>query len=393
MKMIFRIAGLLVCSFVGIALAEPAIANIVVNPISVEIQGDAEGSSLPFNLSVTTFGPNTIQAYLVEVHQSRNGDMGFERLGPKDPDIATVKFDKAEQMVLRPGKLSVSGVIHLTNNLMRHKRFLGIYVVENPPKESAGHNGQILRVRVAYLLPIHTPRIEKDSALRGVFKYTGLTKKNGLIIVNGAFFNGAADITSVSSEVTVRDAHNRLVERLKMNSSANAKDVETRVYPRTEVDLFGASAKITKPGVYNFSFLGKMNKKKPIVVSRKMMVTPEMLDNSHFDVTPTAIQLAYHMGQRYSQKFDIINPQDREIIAVFSDGKVGGNGLTEAKWIEKEIVLPPKSSTPNSFSVLAQDDKRFAPNGVKITFKDKQSGQVLQVTPVAVTFVEPTKSK
>ena len=392
MNLFSRITGMMMISLAVSALSESALANITVNPITVEINGDADGVTYPFELTVTTFGPNTIKASLVEIHQKRNGDMGYKPLAPNDPDIATVKFDKAEQTLQRPGKLLVSGVVHLTSNLMRHKRFLGIYVVENPPKEHAGRNAQIVQVKLAYLLPIHTPRIEKDSALRGLFKYTGLTKQNGLILLNGTFANPAADITKVTSEVTVRDAHNHLVERIKLNSPVTQAEAASGVYPRTEVDFVGPSTKITKPGVYNFSYLGKLNNKRPLVVSRKMTVTPEMLDNSHFDVSPVTLDIPYRQGQRYAQKVTVVNPQSTEITAIFESGKTGGSGLTETSWNKKEVLLPPHSSTVMSFSVNIQDKKEFAPKGVTATFKDKETGRVLQVTPFAVTFVESSKS-
>lgn len=224
-------------------------AEFGVSPMMIEMTG-APDVSQDFKVQVIGKTGGKAKVSLYELKQSATGHMDFIPVDkPGEESMAgwvtleKTRFDvKKDEVVTLNGRIKVprkAGGTHLA----------AVMVEEDAP---AKKQGVTLNVRYAVILNMNVSSTTRGR-IQTEFRELAIQPQNDRVFIKGLFTNQGKIDGMLDAELQLRDAANRLVLKtpLKTQSAWERSDKGSRVFPGSEVVIFGELPRSLPAGAYS----------------------------------------------------------------------------------------------------------------------------------------------
>jgi hypothetical protein len=179
--------------------------------------------------------------------------------------------------------------------------------------EQANSNQSMLNYRVRYAVRININIDRPGQRARAEISTLELAKNNeGNPQLVAHIKNTSPLHFNASAEATIRDENNRLIERLNLVSeaAARANNLETRIYPESEVSFQEDLSQPLFPGNYNLQIFMRYGDNRQLV-ERKTITLEEELTKSgevrYLSFEPEIIAAEIRAGAPVTQVIDLNN--------------------------------------------------------------------------------------
>lgn len=336
--------------------AQVQAGEFAVSPMMIELAAEGR-SEQAFTFNLYGKSDTEVKLSLYEMNQLETGYMGFTPavVSNQDALAAWVKLDQ-DTYRLRDGETTVvNGQVRVPARAVG-THSLAVMVEEILPEETS--SGVNVQIRYAVILNLNvagrTQRIET------VFNELAVVQKDGETFLQGNFVNNSSIENWLFSEVQLRDANNRLLERipLKTQSAWQRADSGSRVFPGASVAVFGKITKPFTPGTYKVLVRNSFaDKAQPVYRDDIYLKEPEAAAaevpeeevaaapaEGGVQVSPGLLEVQVRDNGTSFTTFYIENNDSRELQIELPSELAGAQelGVAEFKFFPAQVKLQPK---------------------------------------------------
>ena len=307
----------------AVSTASPAIAGeFAISPMVIDIDAKP-GSKQEFSFNVHGKKTGNVRVYFSHMEQQSTGHMDFKDMNAIDAEfVSWIKLDKDSFFVPQGETITVTGEIEIPRKT-NGSRLLAIMVEEEKPVNTKG-----ISINVRYAVILNLDIQGKKTRAYGAFTDLKIEEQNDRHYVSGWFQNTSSVDEILSSEIYIRDASRRLVEKviLKTKSAWQRGDFASLVYPDGKVKVYGLIDKEIENGTYSLMarnrFGGRVlpSIRQEAIVSGIEKIQEEVAQNDReVRVVPNPVLVSMKSSGGGFSMVRIINPLDEEIVITFPD--------------------------------------------------------------------------
>lgn len=332
-------------------------ADFAVSPMMIELEG-VERSTHDFEFSIFGRDDARIKLDLFDMSQLETGYMGFIKADTDNNesmanwiDLERTSYDvrEGETTTVR-GRLTVPARAAGTY-------LVGVMVEEDIPEDEQG--GITVRVRYAVVLNM---RVEgtRNARIKSSFEELVAVEQEDGIYLQGMFNSEATTDEWLVSQVQIRDAENRLVERveLKTESAWQRQDPASRVFPGANVRLFGKLTEEVPTGDYNILVRNRFaDKSQPVYRDTIRLISSETEESEEtsteasegqaVELTPSEVAVDVRSNGTSFSTFFITNNSDTELTVELPSelDDLAAKGIKEFQFYPASMVIAPNQKT------------------------------------------------
>ncbi|SIR53096.1 hypothetical protein [Halanaerobium kushneri] len=248
--------------------------------------------------------------------QNLSGGLNYE-LGDSTthPFLNWIELEK-DQIIVPPGQEQiVRGRINVPYNAAGSHT--AVIMVEQVDNENM--NSGLLNFKVRYAVRININIERPGQRSRAEITELGLGKnKDGNPQISAHIKNVSPLYFNASAEATIRDENNRLIERLNIVSkaAARANNLNTRIYPNSEVIFQADLNQPLYPGEYNLQVYLKYGDNRQLVERKNITLKEELRKagpRRYISFEPKIISKNLRAGSPVTQVIEINNLYNKEI--------------------------------------------------------------------------------
>jgi len=241
-RIIFTFTALIVWS--GFAHA----VEFGVSPMMINLAG-APNDSEKFQVQIAGKSDGKVKVSVYRLSQLPTGHMNFMAPDPKLDNMSNWMTLDQNMIAIRKDEVStVNGQIKIPRDA--NGNYVAAVMVEegDPLKKKAGVQ---FDVRYAVIVSLGVNGVSHTRTITE-FKDVSLHTEKDRVFVQGSFTNGGKTDGTLDSELQLRDANNRLIQKvtLKTQSAWERGDAGSRVFPGSDVLVFGELPRTLPAGTY-----------------------------------------------------------------------------------------------------------------------------------------------
>ena len=287
------------------------------------------GDSTDFELLLTP-GESRETIELTQYHPTQNlsGGLNYE-VGDPAKHLALNWIELEEnQVIVPPGQEQiVRGQVSVPFDAAGSHT--AVIMVEQAEQENS--NQSMLNYRVRYAVRININIDRPGQRARAEISTLELAKNDeGNPQLVAHIKNSSALHFNAGAEATIRDENNRLIERLNLVSeaAARANNLETRIYPESEVRFQEDLSQPLFPGNYNLQVFMRYGDNRQLV-ERKSITLEEELTKSgevrYLSFEPEIIAAEIRAGAPVTQVIDLNNISNQDYTVKINRAEVVDN--------------------------------------------------------------------
>lgn len=218
-------------------------ADLAVSPLMIELKATAGAESV-FDFTVLAKSTANIRLTTYDMLQKPSGHMDFvtSDVTEKNSSANWIKLEQSEFVIQAGNQKTIKGSVKLPRNSVGSK--LAAIMVEEV-RDNAKPQGIKVFVRYAVILNIDVQGRQVRPVIKTSTTELSMVRIDDEVFIEGWFTNMSSAEGWLDSEVQVRNAQKRLVDRvvLKTESAWQRSDEMSRVFPGVKVRLFGKISK------------------------------------------------------------------------------------------------------------------------------------------------------
>ena len=336
-------------------------ADFAVSPMMIELD------SVPRNtetFSFTIFGRSdaNLKLSLFKVQQQETGYMGFVEADPADSESMTGWINlENDRLRIRNGEtIQVNGQITIPGRASG-THLVGVMVEEDLSEEEL--SGIALRVRYAVILNLRVAG-SSNRRIQTAFEELAVVEREDGTYLEGVFSNHSTVDDWLVSQVQIRSEDNRLLDRveLKTASAWQREDMASRVFPGSDVRVYGKLSKPIPNGAYNVMVRNRFaDKSQPVyrdTISFELAAnksedisaisqTEAVSDAALYEVSPGVIPVEIRSNGTSFTTFYIENKGNSEITVDLPSAiaDMEANGVSEFQFYPDSVQVLPNNKS------------------------------------------------
>ncbi|GAA4651041.1 hypothetical protein GCM10023116_33240 [Kistimonas scapharcae] len=237
-------------------------SGIAVSPLIIELKSESS-DTVPFEFTISgKEKAKKVRLSVYDMKQQNTGHMGFiETLNDNNQSKAAwVRLEKDEYTIKKDASIQVPGKIKIPPRSPGNHL---VAVMVEELKENASQQGISINVRYAVILNITVEDNKRRPRVKTDFQQLELVKLNDRLMLMGDFANLSQHEGFLQSEVQIRDQDRKLVERVRLmtESAWQRQDPASRVFPGSNVKVFGFISRELDEGDYEFKVRNRFSDK------------------------------------------------------------------------------------------------------------------------------------
>ena len=358
--------NIILCSlsvFVLAGFLTPAFAaDFAVSPMMIEMEG-VERSTHDFEFSIFGRDDARIKLDLFEMNQLETGYMGFIKAEDDANESMTnwIELERKNYDVREGETTTVRGSLTVPARAAG-TYLVGVMVEEDIPEEEQG--GITVRVRYAVVLNMRVAG-SRNARVKSSFEELVAVNQEDGIYLQGMFDSEATTDEWLVSQVQIRDANNRLVERVEMKTESawQRQDPASRVFPGAKVRLFGKLTEDVVSGDYKVLVRNRFADKSQPVYRDTIRLEADSSDQELADgstdastegsekptveMSPAAVAVDIRQNGTSFSTFFLTNNSDAELTVELPKelGDLESKGIKDFQFYPDALVIAPNQKT------------------------------------------------
>ena len=285
-----------------------------VNPLNLTLSGEP-GDIIPFEIKLTPAGRQEIvNLNLYDAVQEISGKLSFnEQNIDSNEAINWIDFDDSRLIIPPDREVLIQGTVEIPYDAAGS--YTVILMVE--PEDREGEVGIIMQVRYAIRLDIFVDR--PGLRPRGEITEIGIKGDEDMNPIVYARIKNISNVNlAAASEVTIRTADRRLLDRVALRSPATAQSGKDYlvIYRDSEVQFEGAVSEPLPAGTYDLRIFLRYNNGRQLVRGEKLTVGDDFFHPDrieYVEIEPLNINEKLRPGGAVAEAIQIKNRVDEEL--------------------------------------------------------------------------------